>query len=225
MILIDLREDSVLSDAVERYAKLANVKTEKRHLEVGDYVIGNICIESKSVEDFLASVRNKRVFNQLSNMEDSYERNFLLVYGRLSDVGAYLKHTRTNIPGWKQKLEKMFLGALSSIGLNTEIKTNWVLDADTAAQFIVACAYHANKDFKMTKMLPKKTRTDDVRVDLLCCIKGITPKKAKALLSEHLSVLEIAMQDNNSLCKVEKIGKTTASNIIEALNSENEVKY
>ena len=225
MILIDIREDSNLSRAVERHAKLANIKTQKQHLEVGDYVIGNICIEAKSVEDFLASVRNKRVFNQLGNIEDAYERPFLLVYGNLSTVGSYLNHTRTNIPGWREKLRKMFLGALSSIALNTKVKTNWLLDADSAAQFIVACAYHANKDLKLTKMLPKKTRTDDVRVDLLCCIRGVSETKARNLLEVHSSLLEISMQDVKTLSKVEGVGKATATNIMDALNNEEEVTY
>ena len=225
MLMIDLREDSKLSSQVENKAIIANVKIEKRYLEIGDYVCGNICIEAKSVEDFLASVRNKRVFNQLSNMEDAYEKNILLVYGNLSKVGSYLNHTSYNSPGWQGKLQKMFVGALSSITINTSIKTVWVTNTSEAAEFIVATAYHAKKDFKLTKMLPKKTRTDDARVDLLCTIKGISPKKAKQLLEDHLSILEVAMQDAKTLSNSEGIGKVTASNIVDIFNSEEEVKY
>ena len=186
-----------------------------------------MCIEAKSVEDFLQSVRNKRMFNQISNMEDSYVRNYIIIYGNLSDVGSYLNHVRSNFNdrSWRLKLQKMFIGALSSIALNTKTTPVWVADVESAAHFIVACEHHCDKEIDLHKMLPKKTRTDDVRLDILCTIQGVTIEKARILLSEFGSLLEIATCDVKEIMKVKGIGKVTATNISNALNEEQEVKY
>ena len=225
MIVIDNREDSELSHNVELYATRARIKVEKKQLDIGDYIIGNICIEAKEINDFLNSLENNRLLNQLSNMEDTYERNILLIHGDINEVGSYLLKKRKITHEYKSRLERKVLGAIASINLNTNVKVIWVPDSRTAGEIVVASAHHANKQLDMRKMLPKKTRTDDARVDLLSTIKGISPKKARALLKEHLSVLEIAMQDAKTLSKVTGIGKATASNIVEIFNNEEEVKY
>ena len=226
-MMIDSREDSVLSELVIQYSMLSNIGAEKVFLEVGDYIIGDVCIEAKSVEDFLQSVRNKRMFNQISNMEDSYVRNYIIIYGNLSDAGSYLNHVRNsyNNRGWRIKLQKMFIGALSSIALNTKTTPIWVADVESAAHFIVACEHHCDKEIDLQKMLPKKTRTDDVRLDILCTIQGVTVEKARILLEEFGSLLEIATCEIKDIMKVKGIGKVTATNISKALNEEQEVKY
>ena len=60
MLTIDSREKSVLTKLVEMYCRQLNITTEKKWLEVGDYVVGNVCFEAKSAQDFLQSVLNKR---------------------------------------------------------------------------------------------------------------------------------------------------------------------
>ena len=44
LLIIDSREKSVLSRLVEMYAKNLNIPVEKKWLEVGDYVMGNVCL-------------------------------------------------------------------------------------------------------------------------------------------------------------------------------------
>jgi ERCC4-type nuclease len=80
MIIIDSREDSQLSRTLESFAERAKVKTEKKWLEIGDYIVGDCCIEAKSAADFLQSIRNKRIFNQLDNMDRTYNKNIILIY-------------------------------------------------------------------------------------------------------------------------------------------------
>ena len=226
-MMIARRAASVLSELVIQYSLISNVTTEKVFLEVGDYITGDVCIEAKSVEDFLQSVRNKRMFNQISNMEDSYVRNYIVIYGNLSDAGSYLNHVRSNFNdrSWRLRLQKMFIGALSSIALNTKTTPVWVADVESAAHFIVACEHHCDKEIDLQKMLPKKTRTDDVRLDILCTIQGVTIEKARTLLAEFGSLLEIATCEVKEIMKLKGIGKVTATNISNALNKEEEVKY
>ena len=82
-----------------------------------------------------------------------------------------------------------------------------------------------SQDLVLHKMLPKKIRTDDVRIDILCSIKGITLEKAQTLLEEFGSIAEISLQNPSEIMKFKGLGKVTATNIIKALNAEQEVQY
>lgn len=225
MIIIDSREDSQLSRTLESFAERVKVKTEKKWLEIGDYIVGDCCIEAKSAADFLQSVRNKRIFNQLDNMDRTYNKNIILIYGTLDDAIEYLQRTQYNSTSWRNKLKKMFVGALTSIALHTDVKPIWVDNHRTAAHIILATTEHIDKNLIIHKELPKKIKTDDVRVDVLSEIKGVSVEKAKALLDTFGSITEVAMSNVDDIIKHKGIGKITAENILKALNSEDEVKY
>ncbi len=225
MIIIDSREDSQLSRTLESFAERAKVKTEKKWLEIGDYIVGDCCIEAKSAADFLQSVRNKRIFNQLDNMDRTYNKNIILIYGTLDDAIEYLHRTQYNSTSWRNKLKKIFVGALTSIALHTDVKPIWVDNHRTAAHIILATTEHIDKNLIIHKELPKKIKTDDVRVDVLSEIKGVSVEKAKALLDTFGSITEVAMSNVDDIIKHKGIGKVTAENILKALNSEDEVKY
>jgi ERCC4-type nuclease len=225
MIIIDSRENSQLSRTLETIAKKAKIKTEKKWLEIGDYIVGDCCIEAKSAADFLQSIRNKRIFNQLDNMDRTYNKNIILIYGTLDDAISYLQRTKHNSPAWRVKLKKMFVGAITSIALHTDVKPIWVDNYKTASHIIVATTQHIEKDLIIHKELPKKIRTDDVRVDILSEIKGVSVEKAKALLKTFGSIAEISMTNVSAITKHKGIGKKTAENILEALNKEEVVKY
>ena len=59
-LIIDSRENSTLGKLIERKANKMGIQTEKKWLEVGDYVIGDVCFEAKSAVDFMQSILNKR---------------------------------------------------------------------------------------------------------------------------------------------------------------------
>tara|TARA_R100000734_G_scaffold15042_1_gene11204 strand:+ start:1715 stop:2392 length:678 start_codon:yes stop_codon:yes gene_type:complete len=225
MIIIDSREDSQLSRTLETIANKAKIKTEKKWLEIGDYIVGDCCIEAKSAADFLQSVRNKRLFNQLDNMDRTYNKNIILIYGTLDDALEYLHRTNYNSMSWRTKLKKMFVGAITSIALHTDVKPIWVDSYRTAAHLILATTEHIDKELIIHKELPKKIRTDDVRVDVLSEIKGVSVEKAKALLKSFGSIAEISMADIQDITKIKGIGNKTAYHILKALNSEKEVSY
>lgn len=221
-MIIDSRESSLLCSNVEYFAGMARVPIERMFIEVGDYVGNEICIEAKSVNDFYYSVKEKRMFNQISNMEDNYTKTIVLIHGKASELAKHLTHVEKRII---DKMKRRMVGAMSAITLNTNTKVVWIPNTRDAAEFIVACFYNKDKEVDLSKMLPKKKRTDDVRIDILTQIKGITKEKAKLLLKTYGSIAKIAKSDVKSLTKIEKIGKITASNIKEALTDEKEVSY
>lgn len=225
MIKIDSRENSQLSKMVEELCEREKIEIEKIWLEIGDYIIGDCCVEAKSSADFLASVRNNRLFNQLDNMDRTYNKNIILIYGDLDYALSYLKRTKYNSMSWRNKLKKMFVGALTSIALHTDVKPIWVDSYRTAAHIILATTKHIDKELIIHKELPKKIRTDDVRIDILSEIKGVSVDKAKALLEQFGNIAELTMSTVKEIVTIEGVGVKTANNILNALNSEKEVKY
>ena len=77
-LIIDSRENSELYTQIKDECARLNIPTEKQWLEIGDYVFSDICFEAKSSVDFLQSVINKRLWNQLDNMDRHYEHCILI---------------------------------------------------------------------------------------------------------------------------------------------------
>ena len=69
---IDSREHSELAEMVIHNCREINVPYEKEWLDIGDYTFGDVCFEAKSAFDFLQSVINKRLWNQLDNMDAKF---------------------------------------------------------------------------------------------------------------------------------------------------------
>jgi ERCC4-type nuclease len=70
----------------------------------------------------------------------------------------------------------------------------------------------------------KRITTDDLRLDLLSSIKGLSVKKAKELLKEFGSIMEIGEQTVEELKEIDGIGTTIAERILKVLNNEDKVK-
>ena len=80
-VIIDDREGSRI-----RYAQLdaySDIETEVQHLDYGDYIfIGNntsVCFEYKTASDFLSSIYNKRLHNQVSQNITKYDYTFVMI--------------------------------------------------------------------------------------------------------------------------------------------------
>ena len=80
MLIIDSRENSMLSKLVMQKAHALQIKHEKRWIEIGDYVYDDIFFEAKSATDFLGSVMSKRLWTQLDNMDRCYKTHYRKKY-------------------------------------------------------------------------------------------------------------------------------------------------
>ena len=81
MLIIDSREKegSKLVKLVESKARSLNIQTEKKWIEIGDYVFDDVCFEAKSTTDFLGSVISKRLWTQIDNMDRHYKTNVVII--------------------------------------------------------------------------------------------------------------------------------------------------
>ena len=230
MLIIDSREKegSKLVKLVESKAKALNIQTEKKWLEIGDYVFDDVCFEAKSTTDFLGSVISKRLWTQIDNMDRHYKTNVVIIYGTIEEaIFNTKKYSKANIqePARSIMLNNKFLGAIGRIVLDTDIKPFWVPTEEEASLIITAiCKMKPIQRDVIRPEVFKRVTTDDLRLDVLTSIKGVSIKKAKLLIKEYGSVMEIGEQTEEELQFLEGIGLVLASRILNTLNSEKKVK-
>jgi len=221
-LIIDSREKSDLCAYVESEASRLNIPNEKQWIEIGDYVYRDVCFEAKSTIDFLMSVINKRLWNQIDNMDRHFEHSIVIIHGSLHQLVAYPKFVNTNIP--EHTLLNKFYGAIGKITLDTDTRVFWTEGPKKAARLITTiCKMRPfNRDIIRPSLL-KRITTDDLRIDMLCTIKGVSESKAKKIIKRYGSVMEIGEATAGELTLIEGIGPTIAQRIIDTLNSEDRV--
>lgn len=228
MLVIDSREKSKLAKLVMQKAKGLNIQYEQRWIEIGDYVYDDVCFEAKSTTDFLGSVISKRLWTQIDNMDRHYKTNVVIIHGSLDEaIMNVIQNSPSKMPISSRNvmLNQKFLGAIGRLILDTDVKPVWVETEEEAALIITA----VSKMKPMTRdviapQVFKRLTTDDLRLDLLSSIKGVSIKKAKELIKQFGSIMEIGECSAYELQAIEGIGETLANRILSTLNSEEKVK-
>lgn len=82
ILFIDDREPASFVNLV---IETSTILIEMKHLETGDYVCEDVVIERKTIDDFVSSIIDKRVFRQCERMLKSPHR-YLLISGRIKDI-------------------------------------------------------------------------------------------------------------------------------------------
>lgn len=77
---LDYREEKIQKDFPQ--AEIVN-------LEIGDIVDGQLCIERKSIGDFLASIIDRRLFNQALNMKQ-FKFPIIIVEGDYRNISEHI---------------------------------------------------------------------------------------------------------------------------------------
>jgi len=206
-----------------------NINTIKKRLEVGDYVVADVCFEVKSAADFMGSILNKRIWTQLDNMDRYFNKTFLVIYGSIDDALKFTKYTKSfdKMPhGAKEQiLSNKFTGAIGRIRLDTDTDVIWVRTEAEAAQQMITLVKMATVDRPtINPSITKRMATADVRIDMLTIIKGVSEKKAKVLLKHFGSIMEIGEHPAAVLSVLDGMGDTVSKRIIKVLQSEGEVK-
>ena len=161
-------------------------------------------------------------------MDRHYKTNVVIIYGTIEEaIFNVKKYSKANIqePARSIMLNNKFLGAIGRITLDTDVKAFWTPTEEEASLIITAiCKMKPIKRDVIRPEVFKRVTTDDLRLDVLTSIKGVSIKKAKLLIKEFGSVMEIGEQTEEELQFLEGIGLVLASRILNTLNSEKKVK-
>ncbi|MEK6910878.1 MAG: ERCC4 domain-containing protein [Nanoarchaeota archaeon] len=186
-IIIDYREKNSL---VPSELMALNFEIQFQQLPLGDYIVNNTIIERKTLSDLQASIMNKRIFFQLTDL--SQTNSLLIIEGN--------KETSTNII--HPNALKGFL-----LSLSTEYKVPFIFsenEKDTALYISLLARKPINKEISL-----RQTRSflseEEQKQFILEGFPGIGPSTAKKLLKEFKSLKNIFNASQEDLEKI--IGK------------------
>jgi len=170
VVLVDTREHA---EEVVRYIKESGCGVVKTKLEVGDYVAGRFVFERKSVQDFINSIIDGRLFDQATRLREAKLRPVIVIEGNLWEELRYREISPNAVLGAQLALHGMEIGVLYTVD-----KTQ------TGALLCLA----AKKEIKSGVKTPKVRKKADVRslqIAFLASLPGIGPKRAEEFLRRY----------------------------------------
>ncbi|MGI0150042.1 MAG: ERCC4 domain-containing protein, partial [Thermoplasmata archaeon] len=86
-LIVDVNEP----DDIPHRLRQLGVDIEVQRIAPGDYVLGPVGIERKTLTDFFNSLVRKRLFEQVQRLRDAYPQPLLVLEGDLSEISTF-KH-------------------------------------------------------------------------------------------------------------------------------------
>ena len=204
-IIVDTREKQSLITA-NLIEKKANIKHEK--LDIGDYLVEDTIIERKTFSDFVGSMLNKRLSEQLSNIK-KYPKYFLII------EGFYYHYNEFNVH------ENAIRGMLLSIATDFKIPIIYTENEKDTANFLILVAKRYEKPKTQNALRQTKTlkTIGEQKQFILEGFPGIGPTTAKTLLEKFKTLKKIFNTTEKELDKIEMFDKNKIEKFLNLLRS------
>lgn len=194
IILIDYREKNSL--VASELANL-NLKIEFKELKVGDYIVKNTAIERKTVNDFISSIKNKRLINQLEELQQ-YKNRLLIIEG-IDEQELY-----TDSDERIGMHPNAIRGFLLSVLLKYKVPIIFTKNYEDTAKFILILSKKKEKEMPLN-ITKKNLNQKERKQFILEGFPGIGVKTAKKLLKKFKTIKNIFNSSQEELKEV--IGK------------------
>lgn len=210
VVLVDFRE---LNSNVVRYLKEFDVTLREESLEIGDYIVSDrIAIERKTIQDFLQSIIDKRIFIQLERLLDSYDKPVIFLEGN-QDMLFFTRDIHPNA----------IRGALVSIAIDFGIPIIWTGNPKQTAEMIYWMAKREQEGSKrglQIRCSKKPVSLRERQEFLIAGLPNISNRLSKRLLEYFKTPKNVFNADIEELKRVEKIGEKKAKMIWDVINKE-----
>jgi ERCC4-related helicase len=207
-IIIDHRESR---SPVMRFLSQKDIAVEPQQLDVGDYIISSrIGVERKTVDDFLGSLLEGKLFVQMKNLRATYSRPLLVVEGE----GLL---TKRNIS------QNAIFGSIASIIVDFGIPIITTQTPQETADFLSVMAHREQKEGDRVVAIRGEKTAHTIAEQQQFLVEGlpnISVVLAQRLLQHFGSIRSLANATEEDLCQVNGIGKNTAADILKILNAE-----
>ncbi len=203
------KEITIFADHREKRSgivkKLLNlgIKIKLKQLEIGDYLLSSdLCVEYKTVEDFVGSLLDKRLFTQLKEMK-KYPKQLVVIEGE-EDVYAQRKLHPNAIRGM-----------LGAICIDYGVPILQTKNVEETALLLATLAKREQDDNKkeFTLHSSKPLTLKEQQEYLISALPGVGPVLSKPLLRHFKSVKNIINASEDKLREVELIGEKKAARI------------
>ena len=212
MILCDYREKKVIE-----ILKELGVEVETSKLELGDFIVGNIVIERKSADDFISSIIDRRLNNQILNLTFNFDKVIIAVTGDFELAIAKRDITPSIIPA----------GLASAIVRVENGKSLNVLYFESDYHFALFLKKLDEKykepmrEFEVHKI---KIPEGKEPIYVLASIPGLGPKKAESILKKFETLKNVANASVEELTEVQGVGEKLATKIFQIFNKNTNLR-
>lgn len=180
-IILDNREQKLEMVIKENHP---NIIYEMNQLDVGDIIVSeDVAIERKEGTDFVGSIMDNRLFEQLLRLKETYSKPVLILEGLNDEV---FENTGMNI--------KAIYGALAYISYKMEISTIPTRNLEDTAIVVERIAYREQiKDEKpvLSRTAPKNMDSFQRRCFILEGLLNVGPRKAEQLIEKFKTPFKV----------------------------------
>ncbi len=212
-VVVDTRENQNIVQHLQDFGSIVEIK----QLQVGDYVCSErVGIEKKTVSDFLGSIVNQRIFTQITDLKQSYERPVLMIEGN----PELLNFERSVHPN-------AIRGVLSSIAIDQNVPILWTANTKESAGMIHWIARREQDDMKKELQIRAKTTpfSDASHQEFIVAgLPNVSNVLSRRLLAKFKTVKKVFSAKPEQLMKVDGIGEEKAKKIWDMLNKEYETE-
>lgn len=204
-ILKPLKKTVVITDYREReiaeHLKNLGAFVSMMDLEVGDFICSNrIVVERKDHSDYISSITDGRIFEQVEKMKENFEKGIIIIEGSSE----------------RRISENSYLASLAKLVIDNGISFMHTRNPQETAKMIFWIAKKEQEEkseellFKVGKK-PKETKRFQEMV--VGGLPGVSVVIARRLLEHFGNVEKIFTADEEELMRVKGVGKILAQRI------------
>lgn len=216
-LIIDSREKDRV-ELAEQYYLEQGLDVETKELSIGDYLFidgdKQAIFEYKTVSDFVASIQDNRIFNQINTLSEQYTNRFLVIHGTNSERAKAIAMTKQF--GQRVTLHS-YISALARL-------SKYITIIQVNTPHISECFYtmleYTKKTFDEGELYHRFNRKNrNPSLNFLMSIYGISAKKAKLIVDVYNlhSLNDLMKLTPEMLTRIKGIGENTAQKIMEAI--------
>ena len=210
-MIIDEREKK---SGIPDLLRAVGVNIELKNLPVGDYIVApETIVERKSIQDFISSVFDGRLFDQCNRLKEHFEHPIILMEGNVDQIEELTENPL------------VFYGAISSVVLDFKIPIISTPSASHTAKLLIAmCTRQENKKGPFLKKIKKSDDLQKQQLSVLCSLPGVGEKLATRMLERFGSPTNTLKASYTELSKIKGMGESRALKIRKMLDAENKSK-
>ncbi len=200
---VPLIVDSNEPEDIPEKLRALGVEFEVKKIAPGDYVLGPVGIERKSLTDFFSSLVKKRLFEQVQRLRDAYPQPLVILEGDLAEISTF-RHPQS------------LLGALLALETTERVPVLTTADKDQTALLLSVLWKKQDRTAAEygLRHKPKGMTLEQRQRFLVEGLPSVGETLARNLLERFGSVRGVFTASDEELKKVAKIGDLKAAEIV-----------
>lgn len=205
-LIADTRE---FKSSVVRHLAVKDIIVEPKQLDIGDYIVSErVGIERKEVEDFISSVMDGRLFQQVKALKRAYQSPLIIIEGQ----DLYTRRLSA----------EAVRGALAAITVDFGVPVFFTTDDRDTAEFLIALVKRESAEGRKPGIRGEKGSmlVQERQQFILEGLPNVSGIMAQRLLSHFGSVKAVMEASVDQLMEVKGVGKIIARGIRETLDAK-----